>query len=283
MQQSVAGSPTHRYACCTHTQHACIQQPTSASLQAPLSLHTAITLRTTLESTLFNHDALRTVCSMWGAGPEVLADWLDKLALSGGRKAVVAGNSATPCAVTISTIHGAKGLEWDAVFVMRCNDGVLPSTFRDDGRGQVLLCVGGVTGCEAPPHRRKNTQTHEDAAYAAHMQEEQRLAHVACTRCVLSTFSKKRGHALHTTPQSRARERLYLTYIRRGMRKSPLLHDIETLNDGAPTPVVSIRIEPTPDAASSRGPARGRFGIVPPTGPPATGFVSARALLAGEN
>ena len=34
--------------------------------------------------------------------------------------------------VTISTIHGAKGLEWDAVFVLRQNEGFLPSAAYPD-------------------------------------------------------------------------------------------------------------------------------------------------------
>lgn len=32
--------------------------------------------------------------------------------------------------VVLSTIHGAKGLEWDAVFVVRCMEGFLPMYFR---------------------------------------------------------------------------------------------------------------------------------------------------------
>ncbi|AOA63214.1 DNA helicase [Komagataella phaffii CBS 7435] len=37
--------------------------------------------------------------------------------------------------VTISTIHGAKGLEWPVVFIPGCTDGVIPSkwTLEDDG------------------------------------------------------------------------------------------------------------------------------------------------------
>ncbi len=234
---------------------------------------------------------LRTVCNAWGAGPEVLADWLDKLALSGGRKATVGSTQQhdNRGSVTISTIHGAKGLEWDAVFVMRFNDGVLPSTFRDDRPAQVRggdVLRGGVYTLV---HAQSQHDNDDDGAYAAHMEEEQRLAHVACTRynvcCHLSTMD----HSINTHPgnNNRARERMYLTYVRRGMRRSPLLHEIETLK--APhgnTPAVTVCIEPRP-RSPPRDEGRGssgarRFGIVPPVGPPATGFVSARSLLAGE-
>ncbi|CCH61037.1 hypothetical protein TBLA_0D05440 [Henningerozyma blattae CBS 6284] len=36
--------------------------------------------------------------------------------------------------VTISTIHGAKGLEWPVVLIPGCNEGIIPSLFRDEGR-----------------------------------------------------------------------------------------------------------------------------------------------------
>ena len=64
-----------------------------------------------------------SLCRAWGAGPALLAEWMAKLALGVGKPKEGRG-------VTISTIHGAKGLEWDAVFVMRFNDRVLPSEFR---------------------------------------------------------------------------------------------------------------------------------------------------------
>ena len=34
--------------------------------------------------------------------------------------------------VTISTIHGAKGLEWPVVFIPGCEEGIIPSIFGDD-------------------------------------------------------------------------------------------------------------------------------------------------------
>lgn len=35
-------------------------------------------------------------------------------------------------AVQITTIHSAKGLEWDACFVINCNDGLMPHTMNND-------------------------------------------------------------------------------------------------------------------------------------------------------
>ncbi|CCK73533.1 DNA helicase SRS2 NDAI_0G05500 [Naumovozyma dairenensis CBS 421] len=36
--------------------------------------------------------------------------------------------------VTISTIHGAKGLEWPVVFIPGCNEGTIPSIFNDEAK-----------------------------------------------------------------------------------------------------------------------------------------------------
>ena len=38
----------------------------------------------------------------------------------------------TDTAVILSTIHSAKGLEFDTVFIMDCVDGLFPSTNEDD-------------------------------------------------------------------------------------------------------------------------------------------------------
>lgn len=38
--------------------------------------------------------------------------------------------------VTISTIHGAKGLEWPVVFIPGCEEGIIPCVFNDDKKDE---------------------------------------------------------------------------------------------------------------------------------------------------
>eukprot|EP00775_Hariotina_reticulata_P006180 gene6180-6418_t len=88
-------------------------------------------------------------------------------------------------AVTISTIHAAKGLEYDTVFAMKWTEGSLPGFFREDK----------VEAAAATRGRQQQQQQHLPGAppleaEQAHHEEEQRVAHVAVTR---------------------AKERLYLT------------------------------------------------------------------------
>ena len=66
-----------------------------------------------------------------------------------------------PGAFTVSTIHAAKGLEWDAVFVPCCNQGHLPVPYR-------------------PPPAHMGAPAPD--AWQAHQEEERRLFHVAATR-----------------------------------------------------------------------------------------------------
>ena len=47
--------------------------------------------------------------------------------------------------VTLTTIHKAKGLEWDHVFVVGCFDGGLPSLRGDDNTALVYLCPHDVS------------------------------------------------------------------------------------------------------------------------------------------
>jgi DNA helicase-2/ATP-dependent DNA helicase PcrA len=48
-------------------------------------------------------------------------------------------------AVVLSTIHSAKGLEWDAVFVVGMEDGVLPHANNDDREEERRVAYVGVT------------------------------------------------------------------------------------------------------------------------------------------
>ncbi len=83
------------------------------------------------------------------------------------------GCRADPGALTISTIHAAKGLEWDAVLLPSVCDGHLPVPYRPSALQQAAGAAGAGSCGELPDH---------GAAARAHYEEERRLFHVAATR-----------------------------------------------------------------------------------------------------
>lgn len=96
-----------------------------------------------------------------------------------------ADNGASPLddGVRISTIHSAKGLEWDIVFSPRWHEGFLPREppsddegSEDEGEGELRplrpLCLGSVVLPEVD-------------ALQEELEEGRRLAHVAATRARL--------------------------------------------------------------------------------------------------
>ena len=102
-----------------------------------------------------------------------------------------------PGVVQLLTIHGSKGLEWDAVAVVRLvadelpkaprsvggwtGFGVLPTAFRGDADALPALAVDPSGIPDAPALRKALTAFREDSR--AHQEaEERRLAYVAVTR-----------------------------------------------------------------------------------------------------
>jgi len=111
-----------------------------------------------------------------------LESFLDALALGSpvdGRESAVAGGSAER--VSIMTIHAAKGLEFDHVFVAGLEDGILPFILFDD-------------------------RDEAGAAAAARIEEERRILYVAMTRARVglrlswARSRRFRGRALELPP-----------------------------------------------------------------------------------
>lgn len=68
-----------------------------------------------------------------------LGDFLDAMTLDGeagvGRRASGVGEEESENKLILSTIHQSKGLEWDAVFVLHCANGMFPSERSQNERG----------------------------------------------------------------------------------------------------------------------------------------------------
>ncbi|KAK0315452.1 ATP-dependent DNA helicase srs2 [Friedmanniomyces endolithicus] len=69
------------------------------------------------------------------------------LATAGTEKAEQDGETAQQ--LTISTIHGAKGLEWPVVFIPACYDGSIPHSRADDNDEERRLLYVGMTRAQA--------------------------------------------------------------------------------------------------------------------------------------
>lgn len=89
-------------------------------------------------------------------------------------------NAADTEKVVVSTIHSAKGLEWENVYVIGVEDGILPPTPRTYGAGKHL------------------------AKEATYMEEEERLFYVAATRAKnelhITTCSSRMGIPMTPSP-----------------------------------------------------------------------------------
>ncbi len=100
--------------------------------------------------------------------------------------------------VTLSTLHGSKGLEYAAVFLIGCEEGYLPHARTLDARATDVLA-------HAAPSPTPRTATGGEAG-AADIEEERRLFYVGVTRAkeilVLSRARSRvlRGKAVPRTP-----------------------------------------------------------------------------------
>lgn len=93
---------------------------------------------------------------------------------------VVEGDTHAPSKVAISTIHAAKGLEWDVVFVPNLVEGVLPSRW--------------ATQAAAPTSTPATFQLARPAVASDELEEERRIFYVALTRAkVLLYLSRHRS------------------------------------------------------------------------------------------
>jgi DNA helicase-2/ATP-dependent DNA helicase PcrA len=81
-------------------------------------------------------EALRQIASRYDAIEELLADFAIEPPERGVLRVEPKGNSDEK-PLTLSTIHSAKGLEWDSVFIIGLIDGVLPSSFSLDNEEEI--------------------------------------------------------------------------------------------------------------------------------------------------
>lgn len=92
--------------------------------------------------------------------------------------------------VTISTVHRAKGLEWNEVYVPFFNEGYMPTAFHDgdDSRISATHQEGcevrtGGKHCQCAKHYAELKEKRLGISMEQqHEDEERRLAHVAATR-----------------------------------------------------------------------------------------------------
>lgn len=113
------------------------------------------------------------------------------------------GASSTPTSlgkVTVSTVHRAKGLEWEIVFVVRMNEGVMPLRTRHHRQQQWQQRQPNVTGHGGGTVDRDGGDGGDDID-----EEERRIAYVAMSRARNGTQTKQRRYQTRTRALARAR------------------------------------------------------------------------------
>ena len=123
-------------------------------------------------------------------GPALLGNFLSYLAAlseSDDADALAAAVVTSPDAVTIQTVHTAKGLEWSDVYIPSLAEGVFPSKVRTfDNPDNVAASLPYEMRLDAQSFSGAAAAETEDALKAVlrekHLEEEWRLAYVAVTR-----------------------------------------------------------------------------------------------------
>ncbi|KAG0668030.1 hypothetical protein C6P45_005120 [Maudiozyma exigua] len=77
-------------------------------------------------------------------------------------------------AVTISTIHGSKGLEWPVVFIPGCVEGIIPSIFQSDNKDD--------SESDSESDSKSSQNTKKPTNMDENLDEERRMFFVAQTR-----------------------------------------------------------------------------------------------------
>lgn len=112
-------------------------------------------------------------------------------------------------AVHLMTVHTAKGLEWNHVFILRANSNSFPSSYKEH-----LV--------EFPPELRDADSAGEDEGKTLHQEEERRLFYVAMTRARDSlTIYARAGKGADPTPAGYLRDLLKDVKLKRWLCDRP--------------------------------------------------------------
>lgn len=138
-----------------------------------------------------------------------LRDLLEYLAYFREARGVIPMPSENENAVRLMSAHGAKGLEFKHVFVIRANSSSFPCGYREP-----LF--------EFPRELRDNDSVAQGEGKMLHDQEERRLFYVAMTRAQDSlTFYARQGKGKDTTPAGLLRELLKDATLGRWLQSRP--------------------------------------------------------------
>jgi DNA helicase II / ATP-dependent DNA helicase PcrA len=136
-------------------------------------------------------------------------------------------------AVVLSTIHSAKGLEWDTVFIVGMEDGVLPHTNSEDFEEERRVAYVGVTKA-----RQRLGLTYSEERYGERLRPSPFLSEIAGKdrRSCIWTRSKLQG-ADQRQPLLNSDERQ-----RNVGQNSPTSHRPNRNRDAAPHPNKGARV-----------------------------------------